>query len=159
MKHLDVGRPGLPIGRAPAPRRSQPAPDSRGESPAAKPEVVKDSVHFVREVFEHAERVSKIPKRLAATKPPLFPRRDLGLFLSHDILLSPSHFGMFAPRVASVQAEPHSGRRCRHSTRQKISRKGLALQAFDAGLEGSIVASKIKDSTDRYWGFNAQTDE
>jgi chaperonin GroEL len=30
--------------------------------------------------------------------------------------------------------------------------------ASNAGLEGSIVASKVKESTERYWGFNAQTE-
>jgi chaperonin GroEL len=30
--------------------------------------------------------------------------------------------------------------------------------AANAGLEGSIVASKVKESTERYWGFNAQTE-
>src|SRR5262249_12109862 len=30
--------------------------------------------------------------------------------------------------------------------------------ASNAGVEGSIVASKIKESQDTYWGFNAQTD-
>jgi chaperonin GroEL len=31
--------------------------------------------------------------------------------------------------------------------------------AHNAGLEGSIVAAKIKESKDKYWGFNAQTEE
>jgi chaperonin GroEL len=31
--------------------------------------------------------------------------------------------------------------------------------AQNAGLEGSIVAAKIKESKDRHWGFNAQTEE
>jgi chaperonin GroEL len=31
--------------------------------------------------------------------------------------------------------------------------------AQNAGLEGSIVAAKIKESRDRHWGFNAQTEE
>jgi chaperonin GroEL len=31
--------------------------------------------------------------------------------------------------------------------------------AHNAGLEGSIVAAKIKESKDTYWGFNAQTEE
>jgi chaperonin GroEL len=31
--------------------------------------------------------------------------------------------------------------------------------AQNAGLEGSIVAAKIKESKDKYWGFNAQTEE
>jgi chaperonin GroEL len=31
--------------------------------------------------------------------------------------------------------------------------------AQNAGLEGSIVAAKIKESKDKHWGFNAQTDE
>jgi chaperonin GroEL len=30
--------------------------------------------------------------------------------------------------------------------------------AANAGLEGSIVASKVKDSAEPYWGFNAQTE-
>jgi len=30
--------------------------------------------------------------------------------------------------------------------------------AANAGLEGSIVASKVKESAERYWGFNAQTE-
>jgi chaperonin GroEL len=30
--------------------------------------------------------------------------------------------------------------------------------AANAGLEGSIVASKVKESKERYWGFNAQTE-
>jgi chaperonin GroEL len=30
--------------------------------------------------------------------------------------------------------------------------------ASNAGHEGSIVASKVKESSDKYWGFNAQTD-
>src|SRR5436190_1813223 len=31
--------------------------------------------------------------------------------------------------------------------------------AANAGHEGSIVASKVKESSDRFWGFNAQTDQ
>jgi chaperonin GroEL len=31
--------------------------------------------------------------------------------------------------------------------------------AQNAGLEGSIVAAKIKESKDKHWGFNAQTEE
>jgi chaperonin GroEL len=31
--------------------------------------------------------------------------------------------------------------------------------ALNAGLEGSIVAAKIKESKDKHWGFNAQTEE
>src|SRR5207247_2540957 len=31
--------------------------------------------------------------------------------------------------------------------------------AQNAGLEGSVVAEKVKESKDRYWGFNAQTEE
>jgi chaperonin GroEL len=31
--------------------------------------------------------------------------------------------------------------------------------AHNAGLEGSIVAAKIKESKENYWGFNAQTEE
>jgi chaperonin GroEL len=31
--------------------------------------------------------------------------------------------------------------------------------AQNAGLEGSIVAAKIKESSDTHWGFNAQTEE
>jgi chaperonin GroEL len=31
--------------------------------------------------------------------------------------------------------------------------------AHNAGLEGSIVAAKVKESKDKYWGFNAQTEE
>jgi chaperonin GroEL len=31
--------------------------------------------------------------------------------------------------------------------------------AANAGLEGSIVASKVKESTDKHWGFNAQTEQ
>jgi chaperonin GroEL len=31
--------------------------------------------------------------------------------------------------------------------------------AQNAGLEGSIVAAKIKESKDQYWGFNAQTEQ
>jgi chaperonin GroEL len=31
--------------------------------------------------------------------------------------------------------------------------------AQNAGLEGSIVAGKIKESKDKHWGFNAQTEE
>ena len=31
--------------------------------------------------------------------------------------------------------------------------------ASNAGLEGSIVASKVKDSKEKHWGFNAQTEE
>jgi chaperonin GroEL len=31
--------------------------------------------------------------------------------------------------------------------------------ASNAGFEGSIVASKVKESKDNYWGFNAQTDQ
>jgi chaperonin GroEL len=31
--------------------------------------------------------------------------------------------------------------------------------AQNAGLEGSIVAAKIKESRDKHWGFNAQTEE
>src|SRR4029450_1827295 len=31
--------------------------------------------------------------------------------------------------------------------------------AQNAGLEGSIVAAKIKESTDAHWGFNAQTED
>src|SRR5919198_40249 len=31
--------------------------------------------------------------------------------------------------------------------------------AQNAGLEGSIVVAKIKESKDKYWGFNAQTEE
>ncbi|HYU78105.1 MAG TPA: TCP-1/cpn60 chaperonin family protein, partial [Vicinamibacterales bacterium] len=31
--------------------------------------------------------------------------------------------------------------------------------AQNAGLEGSIVAAKIKESKERHWGFNAQTEE
>jgi chaperonin GroEL len=31
--------------------------------------------------------------------------------------------------------------------------------AHNSGLEGSIVAAKIKESKDKYWGFNAQTEE
>jgi chaperonin GroEL len=31
--------------------------------------------------------------------------------------------------------------------------------AQNAGLEGSVVAEKVKASSDRYWGFNAQTEE
>jgi chaperonin GroEL len=31
--------------------------------------------------------------------------------------------------------------------------------AANAGREGSIVASKIRESHDKYWGFNAQTEE
>jgi len=31
--------------------------------------------------------------------------------------------------------------------------------AHNAGFEGSIVAAKIKESKDQYWGFNAQTEE
>jgi chaperonin GroEL len=31
--------------------------------------------------------------------------------------------------------------------------------AQNAGLEGSIVAAKIEESKDKYWGFNAQTEE
>jgi chaperonin GroEL len=30
--------------------------------------------------------------------------------------------------------------------------------ATNAGLEGSIVAAKVKESTEKYWGFNAQTE-
>jgi chaperonin GroEL len=31
--------------------------------------------------------------------------------------------------------------------------------ASNAGFEGSIVASKVKESTEKFWGFNAQTEE
>jgi chaperonin GroEL len=31
--------------------------------------------------------------------------------------------------------------------------------AANAGEEGSIVAAKVKESTDKFWGFNAQTEE
>jgi chaperonin GroEL len=31
--------------------------------------------------------------------------------------------------------------------------------AQNAGLEGSIVAAKVKESRDKHWGFNAQSDE
>ena len=31
--------------------------------------------------------------------------------------------------------------------------------AQNAGLEGSVVAEKVKESKDRYWGFNAQSEE
>jgi chaperonin GroEL len=31
--------------------------------------------------------------------------------------------------------------------------------ATNAGHEGSIVASRLKESTEKFWGFNAQTDE
>jgi chaperonin GroEL len=31
--------------------------------------------------------------------------------------------------------------------------------AQNAGLEGSVVTEKVKASKDRYWGFNAQTEE
>jgi hypothetical protein len=31
--------------------------------------------------------------------------------------------------------------------------------AQNAGLEGSVVAAKIKETKDKHWGFNAQTEE
>src|SRR5205823_2527336 len=31
--------------------------------------------------------------------------------------------------------------------------------ASNAGHEGSIVASKVKESTEKFWGFNAQTEQ
>jgi chaperonin GroEL len=42
---------------------------------------------------------------------------------------------------------------------RKSSEEPTRWIAQNAGLEGSIVAAKIKEATDKHWGFNAQSEE